>query len=74
MQAPQRANRMIQTSRQTIRQSIMLTLGSMLAALLVTVIVLNGQPGVAAIMLTALIWILIAIINVVYATRQRPHQ
>ena len=71
-----RANRMIRTERadHSGRQSIMLTLGSMLAALLVTVIVLNGQPGVAAIMLTALIWILIAIINVVYATRQRPHQ
>ena len=47
---------------------------SLMGSLLVTLIVLHGQPGVAAIMLTALIWILIATINVVYATRQRPHQ
>ena len=70
-----RPNLMIRTERadHSGRPSVMLTLGSMLAALLVTVIVLHGQPGVAAIMLTALIWVLIAIINVVYATRQRPH-
>jgi len=71
-----RASRMIRAERadHSGRPSVMLTLGSMLAALLVTVIVLHGQPGVAAIMLTALIWILIATINVVYATRPRPHQ
>src|SRR6201995_692144 len=71
-----RASRMIRSERahRFGPPPVMLPLGSMLAALLVTLIVLHGQPGVAAIMLTALIWILIATINVVYATRQRPHQ
>jgi uncharacterized membrane protein HdeD (DUF308 family) len=56
------------------RQSIMLALGSMLVALPVTAIVLNGSPGVAAIMLMALIWVIIGIINVAYAMRKHPQQ
>ena len=51
-------------------QSIMLALGSMLVALPVTAIVLTGSPGVAAIMVMALV----GIINVAYATRKHPQQ
>jgi Flp pilus assembly protein TadB len=56
------------------RQSIMLALGSMLVTLPVTAIVLRGSPGVASIMLVALIWVVVAIINVVYVTRKNPQQ
>ena len=52
------------------RQSIMLALGSMLVALLVTAIGLKGSPGVPAIMLMALIWVIVGIINVAYAMRR----
>jgi hypothetical protein len=52
------------------RQSLMLALGSMLVALLVTAIVLKGSPGVAAVMLVALIWVIVGIINVAYAMRK----
>jgi hypothetical protein len=54
------------------RQSIALALGSMLVALLVTAIVLKGSPGVAAIMLMAMIWVIVGIINVAYALRKGP--
>jgi len=76
-----RAKRMIRAERRMIRderadrsgrQSIMLALGSMLVALLVTAIVLKGAPGVAAIMLMGLIWVIVAIINVAYAMRKHP--
>ena len=76
-----RAKRMIRAERRMIRagqadpasrQSIMLALGSMLVALSVTAIVLKGSPGGAAIMLMALVWVVIGIINVAYAMR-RPH-
>ena len=76
-----RAKRMIRAERRTIRaeradrsgrQSILLALGSMLVALSVTAIVLRGSPGVAAIMLMALIWVIVGIINVVHATRKHP--
>ena len=56
------------------RQSIVLALGSMLVALLVTAIVLKGSPGGAAIMLMALIWVIVGIINVVHAVRHHPQQ
>jgi hypothetical protein len=56
------------------RQSMMLALGSMLVALPVTAIVLKGSPGGAAIMLTALIWVIVGIINVAYARRKHPDQ
>jgi hypothetical protein len=74
-----RARRIVRAERRTIRaeqadhsgrQSIMLALGSMLVALLVTAIVLKGSPGFAAIMLMALIWVIVGIINVAYAMRK----
>jgi hypothetical protein len=76
-----RAKRMIRAERRAIRsgradhfgrQSIMLALGSMLVALSVTAIVLKGSPGVAAIMLMALIWVIVGVINVAYAMRKHP--
>jgi len=78
-----RAKRMIRAERRVIRderadrsgrQSIMLAIGSMLVALPVTAIVLKGSPGVTAIMLMALIWIIVGIINVAHAMRKHPHQ
>jgi hypothetical protein len=74
-----RARRMIRDQQRMIRaeradrssmQSIMLALGSMLVALPVTAIVLKGSPGVAAIMLMALIWVVVGTINVAYAMRK----
>jgi len=78
-----RARRMIRDERRLARaeradrsgrQSIMLALGSMLVALLVTAIVLKGSPDGAAIMLMALIWVIVGIINVAYAMRKHPQQ
>ena len=78
-----RARRISRAERRTIRaeradhaglQSIMLALGSMLVALPVTAIVLKGSPGGASIMLMALIWIIVGIINMVYAMRKHPQQ
>jgi hypothetical protein len=78
-----RARRMIRDQRRTIRaeradrsgmKSIMLALGSMLVALPVTAIVLKGSPGVAALMLMALIWVIVGIINVAYSMRKHPQQ
>ena len=56
------------------RQSLALALGSMLVALPVTAIVLKGSPGVAAIMLMALIWVIVGMINAAYARRKHPQQ
>jgi hypothetical protein len=50
----------------------MVALGSMLIALPVTAIVLKGSPGVAALMLMALIWVIVGVINVAYVTRKHP--
>ncbi|MGO9781274.1 MAG: hypothetical protein ACLPKE_10360 [Streptosporangiaceae bacterium] len=78
-----RAKRMIRAEQRSIRteradhsgrQSIMLALGSMLVALPVTAIVLKGSPGGAAIMLMALIWVIVGIINVAHAMRKHPQQ
>lgn len=75
-----RARRMIRDERRMSRaerpgrQSLMLALGCMLVGLPVTAIVLRGSPGVAAIMLMALIWVIVGIINVAYATRKHPQQ
>jgi hypothetical protein len=78
-----RTRRMIRAEQRTIRagradhsgrQSIVLAIGSMLVALLVTALVLKGSPGVAAIMLMALIWVIVGIINVVHAVRRHPQQ
>jgi hypothetical protein len=78
-----RAKRMRRDERRAIRaeradhsgrQSIIMALGSMVVALPVSAIVLRGSPGVAAIMLMALIWVVVGIINVAYAVRKHPHQ
>ena len=78
-----RARRMIRAERRMIRaeqadrcgrQSLMLAIGSMLVALPVTAIVLKGSPGGAAIMLMALIWVIVGIINAAYAMRKHPQQ
>jgi uncharacterized membrane protein HdeD (DUF308 family) len=70
---------MIRDERRTIRseradqsswQTILLALGSVVAALPVTAIVLKGSPGLAAITLVALIWLIIGIVNVAYALRK----
>jgi hypothetical protein len=45
-----------------------------LVALSVTAIVLKGSPGVASIMLMAVIWVIVGIINVAYALRKFPQQ
>jgi len=78
-----RAKRMIRDKRRAARaeradragrQTIVLALGSMLVALSVTAIVLGRSPGVAAIMLMALIWVIIGAVNVAYAMRKHPQQ
>jgi glutathione S-transferase len=76
-----RAKRMIRDERRALRaeradragrQTIVLALGSMLVALSVTAIVLGRSPGVADIMLMALIWVIIGAVNVAYAWRKHP--
>ena len=78
-----RAKRMIRAEQRAIRaeradragrQSFALALGSMLITLPVTAIVLRGSPGIAALMLMALIWVIVGIINVAYAVRKNPPQ
>jgi len=78
-----RARRMIRDERRHARaeradhfgrQTMTLALGSMLVALLVTAIVLKGSPGGASIMLMALIWVIVGIINVAYAMRKPPQE
>jgi hypothetical protein len=78
-----RAKRMIRAEQRAIRaeradrsgrQAIVLALGSMLVGLPVTAIVLKGSPGVGAIMLMALIWVIIGVINVAYARRKHQQQ
>ena len=78
-----RAKRMVRAEQRAVRaeradragrQSMVLTLGSMLVALPVTAIVLKGSPGVAAIMLMALIWVIVGVINVAHAMRKHPRQ
>jgi hypothetical protein len=67
-----RAERRLAQADQSGRQSVMLALGSMVVALLVSAIVLKGSPDGASITLMALIWVIIGIINVVYALRRHP--
>jgi hypothetical protein len=78
-----RARRMIRAERRTIRaeradqsarQTFALAVGSMLVALTVTAIVFKGSPGIAAIMLMALIWVIVGIVNVAHALRKYPRQ
>ncbi len=45
-----------------------------MVALPVTAIVLKGFPGVAAILLMALIWVIVGIINAAYAMHKHPRQ
>jgi hypothetical protein len=63
-----RAERALRADRSG-RTSIMLALGSMLVALSVTAIVLKSAPGAGSVILVALIWIIVGIINVVYTHR-----
>jgi hypothetical protein len=74
--------RLIRAERRTIRanradrsgwQSVALALGSMLVALFVT-IALKGSSGFAEVVLVALIWIIIGIINLGYAVRKPPQK
>jgi hypothetical protein len=67
-----RAQRRMTPAERSSRQSFVVALGSMLVALPVTAIVLRGSPGVAAIMLMALIWVIVGIINVAYVMRKYP--
>jgi hypothetical protein len=78
-----RARRMMRDERRATRaeradragrQTVILALGSMLVALSVTAIVLRGSPGLADLMLMALIWVIIGGINVAYAVRKHPQQ
>jgi hypothetical protein len=78
-----RARRMIRAEQRMIRaeradrsgrQPFALALGSMLVTLSVTALVLKGSPGGAAIVLMALIWVIVGIINVAYAMRKHPQQ
>jgi hypothetical protein len=71
-----RAKRMIRAEHRKLRaeradhasrQSMILALGSMVVALPITAIVLRGSPGFAAIMLMAMIWVIVGVINVAYA-------
>ena len=73
IRAEQRAIRAERADRAG-RQSFAPALGSMLITLPVTAIVLRGSPGIAALMLMALIWVIVGIINVAYAVRKNPPQ
>ncbi|MBV9794331.1 MAG: hypothetical protein JO016_10360 [Actinobacteria bacterium] len=78
-----RARRMVRAEQRAIRaergdqagrQGLILGLGSVLFALLITAIVIKGSPGFAAVTLMALIWVIIGAINVAFAYRKRPPQ
>ena len=76
-----RAKRMVRAERRMIaaqradpgaRQSLVLALGSMAVALVVTAIVFGSSPGIAAIMLMTVIWVIVGGINIAHATRKHP--
>ena len=76
-----RAKRMVRAERRLARaehadhagrQTLVMALGSMVVALLVSLLVLHGSPGIAAMMLAVVIWVIIAVINAIYAFRKRP--
>ncbi|HTV99912.1 MAG TPA: hypothetical protein VMF87_06400 [Streptosporangiaceae bacterium] len=69
-----RAERRATQADHPARQNVFFGLGSMVVALPVTAIVLKGSPGVAALMLMALIWVIVGIINVAYAMRKHPQR
>jgi len=73
IRAEQRAIR-AERADQSARQSFALALGSMAVTLLVTAIVLKGSPGGSSIVLMALVWVIVGIINVAYAVRKHPSQ
>ncbi|HEY2575084.1 MAG TPA: hypothetical protein VGI74_02135 [Streptosporangiaceae bacterium] len=56
------------------RSTTALALGSMAVAMLVTLIVLKSAPGAGSLVLMALIWIIIGIVNVVYANLSHTHK
>jgi hypothetical protein len=70
------ARRMLRAERAdpARRQALMLPLTSVLVALPLTAIVAKGNSGGAAIMLMALAWVIVGIINVVYVARKPPPQ
>jgi hypothetical protein len=77
-----RAKRMVKAEQRMIRaqqadgsgrQSVMLALGSLAVASVVTAIVAKGSPGVAVTLLMVLIWFIVGIINVAYAMRKHLH-
>jgi Flp pilus assembly protein TadB len=73
-----RAKRMIRAERREKRadrperQALVLPIASMAITLPITAIVLAGSPGVAAIGLMAMIWVVICVVNVAYALRKPP--
>ena len=68
------ARRMLRAERAdpARRQGLVLPVASLLVALPLTAIVAEGHSGGPAIMLMALVWVIIGIINVVYVTRKPP--
>jgi len=71
-----RARRMLRAERADPArcQAIVLPVASLLVALPLTAIVAEGHSGGASIMLMALVWVIIGIINVVYIGRKPPPQ
>jgi hypothetical protein len=74
-----RARRMMRAQRaeragHSGRPGVALALGSTLSALVITAIVLKGSPGGASIMLMALIWVIVGVINVAHALHKHPEQ
>ena len=76
-----RAKRMVRAERRLARaehadhagrQTLVMALGSMVIGLLVSLIVLHGSPGIAAMMLAVALWVVIAVINAIYAFRKPP--
>lgn len=70
------ARRMLRAERAdpARRQSLMLPLTSLLVALPLTAIVAKGYSSGAGIVLMALAWVIIGIINVAYIARKPPPQ
>jgi hypothetical protein len=70
------ARRMVRAERAdpARRQALMLPLASLLVALPLTAIVAKGYSSGVGIVLMALAWVIIGIINVAYALRKHPQQ
>ena len=70
------ARRMLRAERAdpARRQALVLPLASLLVALPLTAIVAKGYSSGAGIVLMALAWVIIGIINVVYIARKPPPQ